>query len=205
MHRLPTLRALAVTTSTWLAIASLTGCGHHKHRDPATADSERDEDDNFDRGVAKIKKVVPGWDNGTGVAVRFLKEATGQTLALVYVDPTPPERRTDPSGWLVQSTALVDDKPFSTITILFSRLEEGRYHGSPSKLDVVMGASVGAPVWNPKADDTTWSVNEGGSVDVEMHEVPGTDHVEGTFKAKLVANVGGSYYRITDGYFYINR
>jgi hypothetical protein len=207
LESLRSVRGVAFSVLALIAAGPLTACGGHHPAGGASAagGDEGGKDDTFDEDVQKIKDNVPKWDNGTGVAVRFVKESTGHKLSLIYVDETPPEHKTSPAGWLIESHAKSNGKVISTITFLLSSLEPGNYRGDDKSLDAVMGVALGTDHWAPKDPDTAWSLNDGGNVKVQLHAIGGTDHVEGTFTAKLVANAGGDYYRIDEGYFYINR
>lgn len=161
--------------------------------------------DSFDEDVQRIKKIVPGWDNGTGIAVRYQKVSTGALISLLYVDPTPPEWKEKSQMWIVISKAMIDNQVVSTVAISLSSLKPGRYEGSDSKRDCVIGAALGTDRWEPSAPDTGWSLNEGGFCEVELRDAKQPGHLEGTFRGKLKSNAEDSFYLIKEGYIYINR
>ena len=150
--------------------------------------------------MKRIKRIVPGWDNGTGIAVRYQKVSTGAFISLPYVDPTPPEWKEKSQMWIVISKAMIDNQIVSTVAISLSSLKPGRYEGSDSKRDCVIGAALGTDKW-----DAGWSLNEGGFCEVELRDAKQAGHLEGTFRGKLKSNAEDSFYLIKEGYIYINR
>jgi hypothetical protein len=161
--------------------------------------------DTYDEDVKRIKTVVPGWDNGTGIAVRYQKVSTGSILSLIYVDPTPPEWKEKSQMWIVISKATVEGQAVSTVALSLSSMKPGRYEGSDTKRECVIGAALGTDKWEPSAADTGWSLNEGGFCEVELREGKQPGHLEGTFRGKLKSNAEDSFYLIKEGYIYINR
>lgn len=161
-----------------------------------------DRDDTFTEDVTKIKSLVPSWDNGTGIGVRFLKESTGKRLSLIYVDPTPPEFKQN-KGWLIQAQAKGDGKVLGHYLILIKEVAAGRYEGGPGKNGVVM-ASLLEPNWKGDAPGAGWSINEGSWCELVLRPGQKPGHFEGDFRAKLVTNEGGSFVTIENGYVYIN-
>ena len=161
-----------------------------------------DRDDTFTEDVTKIKSLVPSWDNGTGIGVRFLKESTGKRLSLIYVDPTPPEFKQN-KGWLIQGQAKSDGKVLGHYLILLKDVAAGRYEGGPGKTGVVM-ASLLEPTWKGDAPGAGWSINEGSWCELVLRPGQKAGQFEGDFRAKLVTNEGGSFVTIENGYVYIN-
>ena len=170
-------------------------------REVASA-STGDRDDTFTEDVDKIKSLVPGWDNGTGIGIRFLKESTGKRLSLIYVDPTPPEYKPN-KGWLIQGQAKSNNKVLGHYLILLKNIAPGRYEGGPNKTDVVM-ASLLDTTWKGDAPGAGWSINAGSYCEISLRPAKKSGHLEGDFRAKLVTNDGDSFVTIENGYVYIN-
>jgi hypothetical protein len=160
--------------------------------------------DSFDDDVRRIRETVPRWDNGTGLTARFLSEASGERMSLIYVDATPPEFNAGGGYWVIQAKAKVDGQVAGHVLLLLKSLSPGRYEGSAQKKDVALASLLGAPAWEGRHPSTAWSANEGGWVELTLRESRGGD-LEGSFRAKLVANDGRSYQTVESGYFYINR
>ncbi|MEB2311121.1 MAG: hypothetical protein OZ921_03255 [Sorangiineae bacterium] len=160
--------------------------------------------DTFDEDVTRIKGTVPGWDNGTGIAIRFLKESTGTRLSLIFVDPTPPVLKDGVGLWMIQGKANASGKTIANYVLLLKTLAPGRYEGSPTKKDVVMSVAM-SDTWDGKAPDTTWSINDGSWCEIVLRQGRGPNDLEGDFRAKLVDNSGNSFHSIENGYVYIKR
>lgn len=160
--------------------------------------------DTFDQDVARIKGTVPGWDNGTGIAVKFLKEADGSRLSLIFVDPTPPVFKDGVGLWMIQGKAMASGKTLANYVLLLKTLAPGRYEGSPTKKDVVMSVAMGDH-WDAKDPETTWSINDGSWCELVLRQGKGPNDLEGDFRAKLVDNKGTGFHTIETGYVYIKR
>ncbi len=170
----------------------------------ALTSPEASTDASFDDGVASIRGRVPEWDNGTGMAIRFVQLQTGKRLTFLYVDRTPPEWKEKLNTWLILSKATWDGEIVSTIAVTLNALKAGRFEGAATKNDCMIGAAIGTDRWDPKDASTAWSNNEGGFCEVELREASQPGHLEGRFKAKLVSGQG-VFYTIDQGYLYINR
>ncbi|MCU0682199.1 MAG: hypothetical protein MUF34_08090 [Polyangiaceae bacterium] len=161
--------------------------------------------DSFDEDVRRIRETVPTWDNGTGISARFLSEASGERMSLIYVDTTPPEFNAGGGYWVVQARAKVNGQVAGHMLFLMKSLSPGRYEGSPQKKDLVAASLLGAPTWEGRNPNAAWSANEGGWVELVLREGRNSTELEGTFRAKLVANDGRSFQTVESGYFYIKR
>lgn len=161
--------------------------------------------DTFDEDRARIQGAVPGWDEGTGLTVKFLKESTGTRLSLIYVDTTAPAEKADVGLWMIQAKATANGQTLGHFVVLLRSLEPGMYKGSPSSKDVVMGALMGADPWDGRNPETTWSINEGSWCEISLKPGQHPGDLEGSFHGKLVDNKGTGYHTIEDGYIYINR
>jgi hypothetical protein len=173
-------------------------------RDRAAAESARDASSEFINGIASIRGRVPEWNNGTGMAIRYVQLQTGKQLTFVYIDRTAPEWKEKLKTWLVLSKATWDGEVVSTVAVTLSALKAGRFEGAASKSDCMIGAAIGTSVWDPRDPSTAWSNNEGGFCEVELQDAAQPGHLEGRFKAKLVSGQG-VFYTIDQGYLYINR
>ena len=88
-------------------------------------------DDTFDDDTKRIQEKVPTWDNGTGITARFLKEATGARISLIYVAATAPAFNKELNLWVTEAKAKVDGKIVGTFAILMKDITAGRHEGSP--------------------------------------------------------------------------
>lgn len=191
----PASRAVTVTGAAGERAA---GASREQAAAQATTDAS------FDEGVASIRGRVPEWDNGTGMAIRYVQIQTGKKLTFLYVDRTPPEWKAKLNTWLILSKATWDGEIVSTVAVTLSALKAGRFEGAATKNDCMIGAAIGTALWDPKDSSTAWSNNEGGFCEVELREASQPGHLEGRFKAKLVSGQG-VFYTIDQGYLYINR
>ncbi len=160
--------------------------------------------DTFDEDIARIRQIVPGWDNGTGLTVKFLRERDQQRLSLIYVDATPPVLKEGVNLWMIQAKAKGDNKTLGWFVILLKDLAPGRYSGSPTNRDVIMAALM-APEWDGKNPETTWSINDGSWCEITLRNAGAPGDLEGEFRGKLVDNKGSGYHTVENGYIYINR
>lgn len=170
---------------------------------PAPA-AHGDNSDSFEEDVRRIKETVPGWDNGTGIGVRFLKEATGTHLSLIYVDPTPPALNKELGMWVIEAAAKVDGKVVGRIAILSKSLEPGRYEGAPDKKGLIMISAVAEKI-DLKDGETMMSTNAGSWSELVLRPGKKAGHIEGNFRAKLVSNNGQSFQTIESGFIYMNK
>ena len=161
--------------------------------------------DSFDEDRARIRSTVPGWDEGTGATVRFLKEASGTRTSLIFVDPTAPAWSSDLDLWVIEAKAKgSDDSILGHLMIGLAKLEPGTYEGSPSSKQSVMSVRLVEPQYDGKAPDTTWSVNDGSWCRVVLRDA-GNGTLEGDFQAKLVDNKNEQYVTVESGYLLIKR
>jgi hypothetical protein len=160
--------------------------------------------DTFEEDVKRIRSLVPNWDNGTGLTVRFLKQSTGKRLSLIYVDPTPPLFKDGPGLWMIQAKATANDKVLGWVVVLLKNLAPGNYQGSPSQKDVVLAVCMGE-TWDGKNPETTWSINPGSWAEITLRAGATAGDLEGNFRGKLVDNKGTGFHTIESGYIYINR
>ncbi len=171
----------------------------------ATPPSESDERlDTFDEDMARIRQTVPGWDNGSGVTVKFLKESTGGRLSLIFVDPTPPVFQQAQGLWMIQGRATANNQTLGHIVFLLKTLAPGRYEGSPNKKDVVVAVLMGEQ-WDGRNPETTWSINQGSWAEITLRKGRNPGDLEGDFRGRLVDNQGTGYHTIEAGYIYVNR
>lgn len=160
--------------------------------------------DPFTDGMAEIRGKVPRWDNGAGIAIKFLQESSGKRTTLLYVDETPPEQKSN-GLWLVHATSKSSGQVVGHFVILLRSLQAGHYDGNPHKNDVVLAASVGEEKWDAKGPDTTWSINEGAWCEIVLRQGRGPGDLEGDFRGKLVSNSGKVHHNVESGYVYIKR
>jgi hypothetical protein len=158
----------------------------------------------FDEDVGRIRQIVPGWDNGTGLTILFLKESTGKRLSLIYVDPTPPVFKDGPGLWMIQAKATANNQVLGWAVILLKNLAPGHYTGNPSQSDVVLAVCMGE-TWDGKNPETTWSINPGSYAEIDLRPGTGPGDLEGNFRGKLVDNKNEGFHTIENGYIYINR
>jgi hypothetical protein len=177
-----------------------TACGGSQ----SSADSPSTAADSFDQDRARIKDTVPGWDEGTGATVRFLKEASGERLSLIFVDPTAPEWNEKQSLWLVVATAKADGEPLGHLVFGLPKLEAGSYEGGPGSKNVVMAILLGERKWDGTNPEATWSINDGSWCKLVLRDAGG-GNLEGDFQGKLVDNKGTGYLTIESGYVMINK
>lgn len=171
---------------------------------PTGSPAQGSTGDDFLDGINRVKGKVPGWDSGTGVVIKFLKEATGSRLSLIYVDTTAPEYKSQVGLWLIHTKAHADNKVLGHFMLMLKNLSPGTYRGSPSSKDVIMATQIGER-WNGKAPDATWSINNQSWCEITLRPGRASGDLEGSFRAKLVDNSGQSYHTIENGYIYINR
>jgi hypothetical protein len=171
----------------------------------SSSSSSSSSDDTFDQDRDRIRTTVPGWDEGSGATVRFLKESDGKRTSLIFVDTTAPAWSADQGLWVIAAVAKgSNDTVLGHLLIGVSKLEPGVYEGGPSSKDSVMAVLLGEPKWDGKNPETTWSVNDGSWCRVVLRDLGG-GKMEGDFQGKLVDNKGNQYMTIESGYLYIKR
>jgi hypothetical protein len=169
---------------------------------PAAAASAADS---FDEDMKRIGDAVSKWDNGTGLAVRFLKEAAGTRVSLIYVDPTPPALNKKLGLWVVQSQAKMNNKIVGHFLILLKDLKVGRFEGSPTKKDAVCASLIGTETWDGKNPEAAFSTEPGAWCEVVLRPARTPGDFEGSFRGKLVMNNHTGWQTIESGYVYIKR
>lgn len=167
-------------------------------------DTSEESSDTFAADVLRIQEVVPTWNNGTGIALKFLRESSGQRVSLIYVDPTPPAMQKGGDHWVIAATAKTEKRTLGHFVLLLKDLSPGHYKGSASDDSVVMSTSMDTE-WDPTHPDTTWSRNHESWCELVLQ--PGRDEttLEGQFRAKLIDNQGTGFHTIESGYVYIKR
>ena len=139
------------------------------------------------------------------VLLRFVNEATGTPLTLLYADESAPQWDDDAQKWLILGHAQVDGENVSTIAVLLPELSAARFDGDDTKHGCVLGAAVGTSRWTPSDPSTAWSSNRGGSCEVELRAAARPGHLEGSIRGKLFANSGRDYFVVSAGYVYVAR
>lgn len=171
---------------------------------PKLAPDEPEANDTFMRDVLRIQEVVPTWNNGTGVALKFLRESSGQRVSLIYVDPTPPAQQKGGDHWVIAATAKTEARTLGHFVLLLRDLVPGHYRGSANDDSVVMSTSM-ASEWDPSDPDTTWSKNEESWCELMLRQGREPSTLEGQFRAKLIDNQGTGFHTIESGYVFIKR
>jgi hypothetical protein len=162
------------------------------------------DSDSFDADRDRIRASVSKWEHGTGVTLRFLKEATGDRLSLIFVDEAAPEFETDTSTWMIRAKARVTGGKIVGHFVLFLKeLRAGKVRGDDHTRDAVMAVLMGEPHWDGRNPETAWSVNRESWCELELHATDGG--FEGSFKARLVDNRGSGFINIESGYLFIKR
>jgi hypothetical protein len=169
-----------------------------------TVPQDGEEPDTFGADVLRIQETVPTWNNGTGIALQFLRLSSGQRVSLIYVDPTPPAFSDSSARWVIQATARGKQDTLGHFVLLLKDLTPGHYHGSAKDDAVVMSTSMGE-AWDAKDPDTTWSVNEDSSCELVLKQGAEPSILEGHFRAKLFDNQGTGFHHIESGYIFIKR
>lgn len=169
-----------------------------------TSNANDDTETEFQDGVAKIRRIVPGWDNGSGLALKFRNPDNNKGLVILYVDTTPPEFKKDPGFWMIQGQAKEGNKIIANYVILLKDLEPGHYTGNATRKDVVMASSIGDS-WQPKAPNTSWSINTGGNCEITLRRGKGSGELEGEFSGKLVDNDEKKSLTVEKGFIYIKQ
>jgi hypothetical protein len=160
--------------------------------------------DTFTQDVLRIQQVVPTWNNGTGIALKFLRESNNTRVSLIYVDPTPPVWQKEANHWMIRATAKTESSTLGHFVLQLKDLAPGHYRGSASEDSVVMGTSM-AEDWDAEDPDTTWSRNHESWCEIVLLESDEKGVVEGQFRGKLIDNQGTGFHNIESGYLYIKQ
>lgn len=160
--------------------------------------------DTFNEDVLRIQETVPTWNNGTGIALKFLREQSGARVSLIYVDPTPPLLKQGADHWIIQGTARSKRQTLGHFVLLLKTLEPGRYRGSASDDAVVMSTSMESE-WRADDPDTTWSVNEDSWCELVLETGDDPSVLQGHFRGKLIDNQGTGFHTIESGYVFIKQ
>ncbi len=161
--------------------------------------------DSFNDDRERIRASVAQWDHGTGATLRFLKEATGEKLSLIFVDETAPIFKSDANMWMIQSIARVTGGKIVGHFVLFLKdLKAGKYHGDDHTKEAVMAVLMGESNWDGQNPETAWSVNRESWCEVTLRRAS-DGGIEGDFKGRLVDNKGTGFINIDSGYLFIKQ
>ena len=161
--------------------------------------------DSFNDDRVRIRASVAQWDHGTGATLRFLKEATGEKLSLIFVDETAPIFKSDAGMWMIQSMARVTGGKIVGHFVLFLKdLKAGKYRGDDHTKEAVMGVLMGETSWDGQNPETAWSVNRESWCEVILRRLS-DGGIEGDFRARLVDNKGSGFINIDSGYLFIKQ
>jgi hypothetical protein len=157
--------------------------------------------DQYDDTVKKVRQAMPNEPKGTAVVTRFLNEAKGTRISVLFFDDTSPIYKDKLKGHVIQAKATSDGKTIATISFLLRSFAPGRYECDGG--NTVVGAAI-SDTWDPSAPGTYWSMNPNGQCELELHDGPNGD-IEGTFRGKLVTNDANGYLLVENGYLYVKR
>ena len=161
--------------------------------------------DSFDEDRARIHASVSQWEQGSGAALRFVKQSTGEKLSLIFVDETAPGYQSETNMWMIQATARVDGGKVVGHFVLFLKdLRAGRYRGDDHSKDAIMAVLMGESKWDGENPETAWSVNGESWCEVQLRP-PDKSGIEGDFRARLVDNKGSGYIQVESGYLFIKQ
>jgi len=176
-----------------------------KPRASAAASGLPRDADSFDADRERIRATVSQWPHGTGATLRFLKEATGERLSLIFVDDASPEFDRAASTWTAKTQARVSGgKVVGHFLVRLTSLRPGRYRGDDHTKEVEMGVLMGNPTWNARDPETAWSSNRESWCEVQLSS-DAENVIEGNFRARLVDNKGTGFINIDSGYLFIKR
>lgn len=193
------------TLFTVLLLQLLVACGGSSASHGSTTPSAASTADDFEAKKAKVRDVVSGWDEGSGIVIRFLKESTGERLSLIFGDATAPVWKDEPGLWIIQGLALADDDSVLGHVLLgLSDLRPGSYEGTHERSNAVLAVLLSDGQWNGQDPDACWSVNPNSFFRISLRDA-GDGNLVGDFQGKLVSNDDNSYLTIDAGYIYINR
>lgn len=166
---------------------------------------EASSGDAFEDNNQRIRSVVPGWNEGAGINIKFLKEATGERLSLLFVDSTAPAWNEGQGLWIIQGIAQgPNNETLAHVLIGLRDLRPGTYEGSENDTSLVLAVAITDQPWNGQAEDAGWSINANSFARLVLRDI-GNGNLEGDFQAKLVTNEGSSYYTLEAGYILINK
>lgn len=161
--------------------------------------------DSFDEDRERIRTALTKWDQGSGAALRFVKQSTGERLSLIFIDETAPGYQSETNMWMIQATARVaGGKVVGHFVLFLKDLRPGRYRGSDHDKEAVMAVLVGNSHWDGENPETAWSMNGESWCDVQLQPA-GQSGLEGNFRARLVDNKGSGYIQVESGYLFIKR
>ena len=161
--------------------------------------------DSFEADRERIRSSLAKWEHGTGATLRFLKEATGEKLSLIFVDETAPQYKPDEKMWMIQATARVTGgKIIGHFVLLIKDLRAGKYQGDDHTKDAVIGVLMGESKWDGQNPETAWSLNRESWCEVYLRAAP-DGAIEGEFRARLVDNRGTGFINVDSGYLFIKK
>jgi hypothetical protein len=192
-------------------IDSLLGDMHRVEADAATnpprvqPEKPNEQLDSFEQDRERIRSSLEKWDQGTGAALRFVKQSTGERLSLIFIDETAPGYQSETDMWMIQATARVSGGKVVGHFVLFLKdLRAGRYRGDDHSKEAVMAVLIGDARWDGENPETAWSMNAESWCDVQLQPA-GKTGIEGTFRARLVDNKGSGYVQVESGYLFIKQ
>ena len=162
-----------------------------------------DADDATDYS-AEVKSKAKNWGSGAAATFTMTNEQSKKSLTFITAFREAPHWNEAIKKWVVPMRAMDNGAPTATFIFQVKDLKPGRYTGSDTKGDCVLGLGVG-PNWDTGADAVGWSENAAGYCEVELKAAARPGHLEGEFKAKLSPNGNDGAYRIESGYIYIAR
>ncbi len=161
--------------------------------------------DSFEEDRQRIRASLEKWEQGTGAALRFLKQSTGERLSLIFIDETAPGYQSETDMWMIQATARVaGGKVVGHFVLFLKDLRAGRYRGDDHSKEAVMAVLIGGGRWDGENPETAWSMNTESWCEVQL-QPPGKTGIEGTFRARLVDNKGSGFVQVESGYLFIKQ
>jgi hypothetical protein len=161
--------------------------------------------DTFDADRERIRGSVAKWEHGTGATLRFLKEATGEKLSLIFVDESAPAYKKDAGMYMIQATARVTGgKIIGHFVLLLKDLRAGTYRGDDHTKDAVMAVLMAETAWDGQNPETAWSINRESWCEVYLRSAADTG-IEGEFRARLVDNRGTGFINVDSGYLFTKK
>ncbi len=161
--------------------------------------------DTFDEDRERIRGSVVKWEHGTGATLRFLKEATGERLSLIFVDESGPVYKQDAGMYMIQATARVTGgKVIGHFVLLLKDLRAGTYRGDDHTKDAVMAVLMAETAWDGQNPETAWSINRESWCEVYLRSAANAG-IEGEFRARLVDNRGTGFINVDSGYLFIKK
>jgi hypothetical protein len=170
---------------------------------PHAQPSQSSELDSFDEDRNRIRNSLSQWDQGSGAALRFVKQSTGERLSLIFIDETAPGYQSETDMWMIQAKARVaGGKVVGHFVLFLKDLRAGRYRGDDHSKEAVMGVLIGNSKWDGENPETAWSMNSESWCDVQLQPA-GKSGIEGSFRARLVDNKGSGFVQVESGYLFI--